>query len=312
MTLTLPPERIAIITGLIALFSVAALVLWETERRRRALLRTGTRQPGQAGRPAGGRRRPRSSLLHRLGSAAAQTAMIGRKGVEETEQALMLAGFRGRAALNKLMGLRVLGLFAGMLGPVLWAHTTHPMSGAPLLLVTLIGLLLGWRSPMIVLDYMGKRRRARLDRELPNAIDLLVVCGEAGLSVEASVDRLVREIASASPDIAAEFATVSAELRILPERSMAFANLHERIRTDGARALATTLSQASRYGTPLGTALRVLSGEMRSAYQLRMEERAARLPVLITLPMVLCILPCVFIVAGGPSFIDLAKVLGSM
>ena len=309
MILALTPERIAVITGLVALFTVAALVLWETERRRRILLRSGTRQRGRSpGRP----KRHRSSLIDQLGAAAARTAMIGRKGVEETERALLLAGFRGRAALNRVMGLRVVGLLAGLAGPVLWSHTTRPLAGPVLLLACLIGFLIGWRGPMIVLDKLGRRRRARLDRELPNAIDLLVVCGEAGLSVEASVSRLVREIGGASPDIAAEFAIVSAELRILSERSMAFVNLYERIRTDGARALATTLTQASRYGTPLGTALRVLSGEMRGAYQLRMEERASRLPVLITLPMVLCILPCVFIVAGGPSFIDLAKMFRSM
>jgi tight adherence protein C len=97
-------------------------------------------------------------------------------------------------------------------------------------------------------------------------------------------------------------------MRILSDRTQAFVNLTNRIQTEGARSLSSTLSQASRYGTPLGKALRVLSKEMRAVQQMRMEERAARLPVLITLPMICFILPCVFIVIGGPAYMEVAKI----
>jgi len=190
---------------------------------------------------------------------------------------------------------------------VVGSQLFHPL--APLILLTSFigGTLLGWRAPMMVVGSMASRRRKTLDADLPNAIDLLIICGEAGLSIEAGVDRIVREMKRSCPELAQEFAIVSAEMRILSDRTQAFVNLTERIQTEGARSLSTTLSQAARYGTPLGKALRVLSKEMRAVQQMRMEERAARLPVLITLPMICFILPCVFIVVGGPAFMEVAK-----
>jgi tight adherence protein C len=160
---------------------------------------------------------------------------------------------------------------------------------------------------MMVVGSLANRRRKTLDADLPNAIDLLIICGEAGLSIEAGVDRIVREMGRSCPELTGEFAIVSAEMRILSDRTQAFVNLTNRIQTDGARSLSSTLSQASRYGTPLGKALRVLSKEMRAVQQMRMEERAARLPVLITMPMICFILPCVFIVVGGPAFLEVAR-----
>ncbi len=301
----LETEYFVLIAGLVAIVAVAALLLWENESRQRTIMRVATQRKSESTNGSPGREPVRLTanpgFLQRLGATTAQAAMIGRKEVDETAHALTEAGLRGRTILHQIMGARVIIAVIGLVGPLLWSSLAHPIPGIFLLISCLTGALLGWRGPMLVIKRMGMRRRMLLDQELPNVIDLLVVCGEAGLSIEAGVERVVREMGRSCPEIAQEFAIVSAELRLLPERSMAFNNLYDRIRTEGARALATTLAQASRYGTPLGVALRVLSGEMRGVYQLRMEERAARLPVLLTLPMILFILPCVFIVVCGPA-----------
>jgi tight adherence protein C len=305
MMAVLNPIQIAVIAGAIFVASAAGFVLLELERRRRLLTRAISGKDGD--RAGNGSRSLSSSILHRLGAAASRMTMIGRKEIEQTEKTLSAAGYRGKGALHQLLGLRTVGLIVGMMGPAVWSQLFHPLAPIFLLSACIGGSLLGWRAPMMVVGSMASRRRKTLDNDLPNAIDLLIICGESGLSIEAGVDRIVREMKRSCPDLAQEFAIVAAEMRILSDRTQAFANLTDRIETEGARSLSSTLSQAARYGTPLGKALRVLSKEMRAVQQMRMEERAARLPVLITLPMICFILPCVFIVVGGPAFMEVAK-----
>jgi tight adherence protein C len=303
MMTALDPVQIVVIAGAVFVLSAAGFILLEMERRRRLLTRAASGRDGNAG---GGPRSRSGGILHRLGSAASRMTMVGQKEIEQTENTLVAAGYRSKGALYQLLGLRTAGLMLGMAGPLAWSQL-HPLSPLVLLAACIGGILLGWRAPMMVVGSMADRRRRTLDADLPNAIDLLIICGEAGLSIEAGVDRIVREMKRSCPELAKEFAIVSAEMRILSDRTQAFVNLTKRIQTDGARSLSSTLSQAARYGTPLGKALRVLSKEMRAVQQMRMEERAARLPVLITLPMICFILPCVFIVVGGPAFLEVTK-----
>jgi tight adherence protein C len=296
----LAPFQVAVIAAAIFVLSAAGLVLLETERRRRLLTRAISAKNAEGIQRSQG-------FLHRVGASASRMAMVGQQEVEQTEKALIAAGYRTKAALYQLLGLRTVGMFVGLIGPLAWSQLAQPLTPLVLLPACIGGALLGWRLPMIVVGSLANRRRKTLDADLPNAIDLLIICGEAGLSIEAGVDRIVREMGRSCPELAGEFAIVSAEMRILSDRTQAFVNLTNRIQTDGARSLSSTLSQASRYGTPLGKALRVLSKEMRAVQQMRMEERAARLPVLITMPMICFILPCVFIVVGGPAFLEVAR-----
>jgi tight adherence protein C len=300
----LDPIQIAVIASAVFVLSAAGFILLEMERRRRLLTRAISGKDGSAG---GGARLQSNGILHRLGSAASRMTMVGQKEIEQTEKTLSAAGYRSKGALYQLLGLRTVGLLLGLAGPAVWSQFFHPLAPLVLLPACIGGILFGWRAPMMVVGSMANRRRKTLDADLPNAIDLLIICGEAGLSIEAGVDRIVREMRRSCPELAREFAIVSAEMRILSDRTQAFVNLTNRIQTEGARSLSSTLSQASRYGTPLGKALRVLSKEMRLHQQMRMEERAASLPVLITLPMICFILPCVFIVVGGPAFMEVAK-----
>ena len=304
----LEPIQIFIIAGAVTLVSIAVIFLLELDRRRRLMMRIISGKGAGAGKGVGpGSRGQSNGFLHRLGNAASGMSMIGQKELDDTEKLLSAAGFRSKGALHQILGIRSVGMFVGLVGPILWSQFVNPMAPMILLAAVIGSILLGWRLPMIILGSLANRRRRTLDADLPNAIDLLIICGEAGLSIEAGVDRIVREMKRSCPELSQEFAIVSAEMRILSDRTQAFVNLTNRIQTDGARSLSSTLSQASRYGTPLGKALRVLSKEMRGVQQMRMEEKAARLPVLITLPMICFILPCVFIVVGGPAFLEVAR-----
>ncbi|UEM07241.1 type II secretion system F family protein (plasmid) [Skermanella rosea] len=171
--------------------------------------------------------------------------------------------------------------------------------------------LAGWRLPDIVLSRLVRNRRAAIERGLPDALDLLVICGEAGLGLDIAFERVAREMKQAHPELGKELAITAAEMRVLPDRYAALANMADRLKLETLRSLVATLSQTMRYGTPLGQALRVLANEMRRERLVRFEERAAKLPVLITLPMVGFILPCVFIVVAGPAALDLLATLAA-
>ena len=140
---------------------------------------------------------------------------------------------------------------------------------------------------------------------LPDAIELLVVCVEAGLALEDGIDRIVIELKHSQPKLAEELALTSADLKILSSRDQALANLAERIDTPSVRSVVTTLSQTLRYGTPLAQAMRVVAADMRNDSLFQLEERANRLPVMMTIPMMLFIMPTIFLIVGGPAALKL-------
>jgi tight adherence protein C len=136
---------------------------------------------------------------------------------------------------------------------------------------------------------------------LPDALDLLVICAEAGLTVDAAFNRVARELGRAYPELGDEFALTAIELSFLTERRQAFENLAYRVNLESVKGVTTTMIQTERYGTPLASALRVLSAEFRHERMMRAEEKAARLPAIMTVPLILFILPTLFIVILGPA-----------
>ncbi len=178
--------------------------------------------------------------------------------------------------------------------PELLAHITGVAGGG----------LLGWRVPDIWLHMAAKRRQNKIDSGIPDALDLLVVCAEAGLALETALERISVEMSSSHPELAEELAITSAEIRMLPERVQALENLAARTQVMSARIIATTLSQTFRYGTPLAQALRILANEMRTTRLLAFEARAGQLPVMLTIPMILFILPSMFLIVGGPAAVN--------
>ncbi|MCA1749093.1 MAG: type II secretion system F family protein [Parasphingopyxis sp.] len=162
-------------------------------------------------------------------------------------------------------------------------------------------LLLSYKAPDLFVQNKISKRSKALQRGLPDALDLLVICAEAGLTVDAAFQRVARELGASFPELGDEFALTAIELGFLTERRQAFENLAYRVALEEVRGVVTTMVQTEKYGTPLASALRVLSAEFRNERMMRAEEKAARLPAIMTVPLILFILPTLFVVILGPA-----------
>ena len=168
----------------------------------------------------------------------------------------------------------------------------------------------GYKGPDIFVQNMITKRTDAIRKGLPDALDLLVICAEAGLTVDAAFGRVARELGRAYPELGDEFTLTAIELSFLTERRQAFENLAYRVDLDSVKGVVTTMVQTERYGTPLASALRVLSAEFRNERMMRAEEKAARLPAIMTVPLILFILPVLFVVILGPAACSIADAFG--
>ena len=168
--------------------------------------------------------------------------------------------------------------------------------------MTVAAILVGsYKAPDLWLSNKVKKRSHAVRKGLPDALDLLVICAEAGLTVDAAFGRVAKELGKAYPELGDEFGLTAIELGFLNERRQAFENLANRVDLEAVRGVVTTMIQTEKYGTPLASALRVLSAEFRNERMMRAEEKAARLPAIMTVPLILFILPTLFIVILGPA-----------
>ena len=195
--------------------------------------------------------------------------------------------------------IAVLGYALGSAIPIL---TGQPVV---VLLVAFGFGISGWFIPVMIANHLVKSRVRTVARGLPDALELLVVCVEAGLALEDGLERIVVEMRHSHPPLAEELAQTAADLKILPSRDQALANLAQRVDVPSVRSVVTTLSQTMRYGTPLAQAMRTVASEMRNDSLLALEERANKLPTLLTLPMMLFIMPTIFLIVGGPAALRL-------
>ena len=169
-------------------------------------------------------------------------------------------------------------------------------------------LILSYKAPDLYVQNRVTKRSDAIRKGLPDALDLLVICAEAGLTVDAAFHRVAKELGKAYPELGDEFALAAIELGFLTERRQAFENLAYRIDLEAVRGVTTTMIQTEKYGTPLASALRVLSAEFRNERMMRAEEKAARLPAIMTIPLILFILPVLFIVILGPAACSISDV----
>jgi tight adherence protein C len=176
-------------------------------------------------------------------------------------------------------------------------------------LPALAGLALGWLLPQTILRSLARRRVQAVERALPDAIELLVVSVQAGLALEEGIERVAFELKRAQPALADELAIVAADLKLLPNRDEALLKFADRIDRPSVRSVMTSFAQTMRYGTPLAQALRAVAAELRNDALLRLEERANRMPVVLTIPMVLFMLPAIFLVVAGPAMLKLVDYL---
>ncbi len=266
-------------------------------RLREELMR-GMARAGERKRSAGHLGRLASRIAHRL-------KLVPAAGVRQIRERLEVAGLRSREAVAVFLVAKfVLPLTTGLLA---WAGTTllSPEGltlNALLLLVTAV--FAGFYLPDLVVRHRTRRRLATLQKALPDALDMLVICAEAGLSLQAGLQRVADEIGGAYPELAEELSLTAVELTFLPERRQALHNLARRIPIPTLQGMVSTLIQTERYGTPLAPTLRVLANELREQRILKAEEKAARLPAVLTVPLILFILPALFIVLAGPAMID--------
>ena len=220
------------------------------------------------------------------------------------QQKLAQAGIRKKELAFLVLFVRmvlpiVLGLIVALMMFVFNAFPDWSAFKKVMAFAAAIGL--GYKGPELYLgNIIGKRTKA-IRKGLPDALDLLVICAEAGLTVDAAFNRVARELGRAYPELGDEFALTSIELSFLHERRHAFENLAFRVNLDSVKGVVTTMIQTERYGTPLASALRVLSAEFRNERMMRAEEKAARLPAIMTVPLILFILPVLFVVILGPA-----------
>ena len=231
--------------------------------------------------------------------------------VEDMQQKLAWAGFRNKEIAVILLAVRmimpfVLGTVAAVLLYVVeiypdWEFKRVAALGA--------SIYLGYKGPEIYLKNIASKRTDAIRKGLPDALDLLVICAEAGLTVDAAFNRVAKELGRAYPELGDEFALTAIELSFLSERKLAFNNLAYRVNLEAVKGVVTTMVQTERYGTPLASALRVLSAEFRNERMMRAEEKAARLPAIMTVPLIMFILPVLFIVILGPAACDISDML---
>jgi tight adherence protein C len=226
---------------------------------------------------------------------------------ENSREKLAQAGYRGQAPLITFMFFRFVMPFI-LFGVVLfYTFLILHLSWSPLekFAVAIVGALIGFYVPDLFVGNMIQRRQTSIMRAFPDALDLMLICVESGMSIETAFTRVSSEIGSQSSELAEELALTTAELSYLPDRRQAFDNLAKRCGHAGVKAVATALNQAEKYGTPLGQALRVTANENREMRMQDAERKAASLPAKLTVPMIIFFLPCLFIVILGPAIIQI-------
>jgi tight adherence protein C len=252
----------------------------------------------------------RTKLVHQSNTADRVRNLLSSLRVLQDEQLkvaqrkLLQAGIRNKEwAVAVIFGRLVLPIvFGGLM--VIWVYLldAFPDWGA----LKRYGLVastfvLAYKAPDIFLKNKISKRSDAIRKGLPDALDLLVICAEAGLTVDAAFHRVSRELGKAYAELGEEFALTAIELGFLTDRRQAFENLAARVDLDAVRGVVTTMIQTEKYGTPLASALRVLSAEFRNERMMRAEEKAARLPAIMTVPLILFILPVLFVVILGPA-----------
>jgi tight adherence protein C len=314
------PPGIGVDDAIVALASLAVLALffamWQTlrpngpfERRLEQIVqrKETLRQSALMNRRSRHRRNP----VGLMREAVTRLNLLRSRHAAEARQMLARAGIRSQDAMVHYLFAQISLPF--LFGIVMLAdiHVLHLMPLPPQFgfLSAMAAVVFGFYAPRIYLRNAAGKRAKRLQLALPDGLDLMVICAEAGLSLDATLARVSRELGDTWPELAEEFGITAAELTFLPERRMAFDNLNTRTDSDGIRGVVNTLQQTAKFGTPLAESLRILATEMRAARMTRAEEKAARLPALMTVPMIIFILPTLFIVLLGPAAINVMDTL---
>lgn len=282
--------------------------LMRRQERTAARLATVQRHAMLGDRPRRGAARGATlGLIARLGEILAR-GLLSARTVQDVQAMLDSLGFRGRRAVGVFIGTKLLLFVAlpllGYFGTGLLGHAAQGR-----LLAGAAGAILGLLLPEMVVRQLRGRYLKQVERGIADGLDMIVICSEAGLGLEAAIQRTAQEIRPAWPALGQEIGLVASELRVLSDRRAALQGMGERTQLEPLRRLARVMIQSQQYGTPLTQALRTLAAELRQEQLVAFEARAAKLPVLLTVPMILFILPTVFLVVAGPALLAVAKFL---
>ncbi len=296
---------LAALLGFVSVVAVwFALIEWDPASRRARLVARRQAELSSAG-LAARRRRARQSTQHLATRIVRRLKLARHDGAERLRERLMAAGYRSREALFVYLTAKLLLPFlagAGSVMALIVLDLGH-LQAAPRLAALLGSALAGFYLPEIWLSNATSKRMSALRKSLPDALDLLVICAEAGLALDSALRRVADEIGRAAPELAEELALTSVELTFLPDRRQALGNLAKRVPLPMVQGVVSTLVQTERYGTPLAPSLRVLAAEFREQRIIKAEEKAARLPAILTVPLIAFILPALFVVLAGPAVI---------
>lgn len=305
---------LAVVAAIATLFAVYTAVTVRDPMAKRVKALNARREELKAGiiKQSGRKRQSvlrRSETTDRMKERLEGMKVLQESQVKIIQQKLAQAGYRNKElAVVVIFARMVLPIVLGFIGIVVlywmemfpdWGSFKRFMGFAALVIA-------GYKGPELFLKNKSNKRTNEIRKGLPDALDLLVICAEAGLTVDAAFNRVAKELGRAYPELGDEFALTAIELSFLTERRQAFENFAYRVDLDAVRGVVTTMIQTERYGTPLASALRVLSAEFRNERMMRAEEKAARLPAIMTVPLILFILPVLFVVILGPAACSIA------
>jgi tight adherence protein C len=275
------------------------------ERRARMLAARRVELRGQMLKDRGHSRRQQESLSV-MRRVVVLLKLVQSQQSSKLNDRLAQAGLRSRDATIVFLFFKVATpvLLGAAVFVLVYLLEIGDLSPATRLCVVLAGAALGFFAPELYVSNLTSKRQLSLSRGLPDALDLLVICAESGLALDVALERVANEVGGANPVLGEELQLTSIELGFLPERRQALINLSRRTNLASIRGVVNTLLQTEKYGTPLSQSLRVLANEFRDQRLLRAEEKAARLPATLTVPMIVFILPVLFIVLIGPAIIS--------
>lgn len=225
---------------------------------------------------------------------------------------LAQAGFRGPQPVSTFYFFRFVMpfVFAVVTAFYIYLINDFGLVGMQKLCACVAALAIGYYAPNVYITNIATKRRESIVAAFPDSLDLLLICVESGMSIEAAIQKVGAEVGSSSMELAEELSLLTAELSYLPDRRLAYEGLARRTNHPGIRSVATAMIQAERYGTPLGSALRVMAKENRELRLSAAEKKAAALPAQLTVPMILFFLPVLFVVILGPAIIKIQDVMG--
>ncbi len=306
------PLLIIVALGLVA---IAGVILWydsaRTDLEHRVAVISNRELPVAQGSMTG-RGASRSwvlGALRKLGEEVRKrTRIFSEQEITDFERSVAAAGFNPRGFVPVLLGTKMLLMIVAPIAAVLICNFTGASTNNTILYVVGAAVV-GVMGPNWLLQMARRPYLKALQKGIPDALDLMVICTEAGQGLETAVGQVAKEMAYSNRAIAVEFSMLQHELQMLPDRNQAIANLGARSGANGLKRLSAILTQTMAYGTPLVQGLRAVANELRRERMIALEAKAARLPALLVLPMILFIMPCLFIVLMGSSVIRLMDAL---